>query len=74
MELYADATEKLSGAVSRLSEAAVSFDPDAFDRAWESCEEVRVLCSDIREKIYDHLGAHHCALELAPVAEFRRRA
>lgn len=64
MVLYADATGKLSHAVSVLSNVAISHEVDAFDRAWENCEEARKLCSDIRAKMYEHLGDHHCALEL----------
>ena len=64
MQIYSDAARKLSQAVAVLRDSAMICDPETFDRAWERCEELAVLCADIRTEIYGHIKAHHCALEL----------
>ncbi len=64
MQIYSNAAGKLSQAVAVLRDSAMSCDSETFDRAWERCEELSVLCADIRTEIYDHIRAHHCALEL----------
>jgi hypothetical protein len=66
LRLYSDATEKLSEEVQALATAASSHHDLAFDRAWEKCEELRFVCSQIQEQIYQHLREHRCALEINP--------
>ncbi len=64
LELYSYATGDFSYLVAKLSDIALSYEIDAFNRAWEQCESARKYCSDIREQIYTHLDEHRCALEL----------
>lgn len=64
MQIYSEAAGKLSQAIAVLRDSAMSCDSETFDRAWERCEELSVLCGDIRTEIYDHIRVHHCALEL----------
>ncbi len=64
--LYADATGELWEITSTLAEIAISYESDAFARAWEQCEAARQLCGEIRRQMYDHLDKHHCALNLHP--------
>ena len=64
LDLYSNATGDFSYQVARLSEIALSYEIDAFTRAWEQCEEARKHSADIRRQIYSHLDEHHCALEL----------
>ena len=47
----------------------MSCETHTFDRAWERCEELAVLCANIRGEIYEHIREHHCALELQRRAE-----
>jgi hypothetical protein len=64
LTLYAEATNKLSAMTSALANAAVSYERDAFDRAWEKCEAARRLCGDIRCLMYEHIDEHRCGLQL----------
>jgi hypothetical protein len=64
LELYSSATGDFSYLVARLSDIALSYEIDAFNRAWEQYEAAQKYCADIREQIYTHLDEHRCALEL----------
>ncbi|HEY1238992.1 MAG TPA: hypothetical protein VGF16_00490 [Bryobacteraceae bacterium] len=62
---YSRAVASFEKRVARLQDAALSYETDAFDRAWEGCEAARRHCDDVRLCLYEHLEAHHCGLELA---------
>src|SRR5579872_7433544 len=47
MDLYSKATRDMSEMVTALSDVAISYELDVFNRAWEHCECARRLCSDI---------------------------
>ncbi|MDR3698378.1 MAG: hypothetical protein P4L56_02005 [Candidatus Sulfopaludibacter sp.] len=64
LDLYSSATGDFSYLVARLGDIALSYEIDAFNRAWEQCENARKYCADIRKQIYSHLDEHRCALEL----------
>ena len=64
LDLYAQATSELSHLVNALAEIALGYKREAFDRAWEQCEEAQKLCLDIRRQMYAHMNEHRCALEV----------
>lgn len=64
LEIYAEATHKLSLLTHELADLATSYERDAFDRGWEHCEEARKVCSDIRALLYAHVAEHRCALSV----------
>ncbi len=64
LDLYTAATGDFSYLVAKLGDIALSYEIDAFNRAWEQCEEARKYCADIRRQIYSHLDEHRCALEV----------
>ncbi len=64
LDLYSSATGDFSYLVARLNDIALSYEIDAFNRAWEQCEAARKYCADIRTQIYTHVDEHRCALEL----------
>ena len=64
MDLYSKATRDMSEMVTALSDVAISYETDVFNRAWEHCERARRHCSDVRQQIYAHITAHRCALLL----------
>jgi hypothetical protein len=66
LDLYSSATGDFSYQVARLGDIALSYETDAFNRAWEQCENARQYCADIRKQIYTHVEEHGCALELRP--------
>jgi hypothetical protein len=61
---YSEATAKLSDMAVVLAGSALSYEREAFERAWKKCEDARVLCARIREEMYLHLESHRCALQL----------
>lgn len=64
LNLYSHATAQLSMMVSALAEHAASYENEAFDRAWEHCEEARYLCSQVQQQLYAHVTEHRCALDI----------
>jgi hypothetical protein len=64
LNLYAEATRKLSELTRPLADAALSYERNAFDRAWEVCEGARQLCADIRRQMREHLESHGCGTPL----------
>jgi hypothetical protein len=64
LHLYSEATAKLSHEVEALASTAGEVSGHSFDRAWERCEELRALCAQIQEQIYEHLREHRCALDI----------
>jgi len=64
LNIYSQAAAKLSMLVSNLAEQAGRYEPAAFDRAWEHCEEARFLCTQIEQQLYTHLREHRCAIEI----------
>ena len=64
LDLYSDATHNLLDLVIELRDVAISYEVDAFDRAWEHCESARRHCADVRQQIYAHAAEHQCALSL----------
>ena len=65
LDLYSEATAKLSDLVIILAGTALSYERDAFERAWERCEDARAICTGIRGEMYRHIEIHQCALQLA---------
>ena len=64
MAQYSKATRDLSELVAGLSDAAIAYELDVFNRVWEHCECARRHCTDIRQQIYAHVQTHRCALVL----------
>ena len=60
LNLYSEATAKLSRMATALSNSAFTYEVDAFDRAWEHCEDVRILCTQLQRQIHAHLAEHRC--------------
>jgi hypothetical protein len=64
LTLYSEATAKLSDLAIILAGTALSYERDAFERAWEHCEDAGALCARIRKEMYLHIELHRCALQL----------
>jgi hypothetical protein len=64
LDLYSEATAKLSDLSIILARTALSYEREAFERAWERCEDARALCAGIRKEMYHHIELHRCALQL----------
>jgi len=64
LRLYSEATAKLSDLSIILAGTALSHERDAFQSAWERCEDALALCAGIHREMYLHMENHRCALQL----------
>jgi uncharacterized SAM-dependent methyltransferase len=64
LDSYARATSELTFFGREVSNAAISYEADAFQRAWDHCESVRQRCAAIRHELTRHIQEHGCSLHL----------
>jgi hypothetical protein len=64
LQAYAGASGELADLVADVARSAHSADR-AFEKAWSACEVARSKCHQVQQRIYEHVRAHGCALEIA---------
>jgi hypothetical protein len=60
MQQYGDAVKTLSSASRRVTECAISYEADAFNRAWAFCHEAGKESSRSRHELHEHMAEHGC--------------
>ena len=68
---YQEATTRLFESSGKLAKAAGSYEIDAWEKAWDTCEEARRRCTDLRLQIDEHVRTH-CGQK--PQGSLRNRA
>jgi hypothetical protein len=61
LQQYAEAVRQFRDLAAAVSETAISYELDAFFRAWDQCEQGRRRCADLRHAIADHISHHGCS-------------
>jgi hypothetical protein len=57
---YSEAAEKLAASSRNLSAAALSYELDAFNRAWAMCQAAWDNSWRCRHELQDHIVEHGC--------------
>lgn len=65
LQAYTEAAEKLGPAAKSLSDAAISYEQDAFVRAWDLMQRAKNNCRTARHELHAHLLCHSSANELS---------
>lgn len=61
---YGEATKAFYLRGRELTDVALSYESDIFQRAWDRCENARQRCADLRHELVAHMQDHSCFLNL----------
>ena len=61
LEEYANAIAKFAELGRDLSNVAISYEADAFKKAWDRCDKARQVCVELRHMLTQHMMEHGCS-------------